>query len=87
MDMDTRLYLPWRTSKDLRSITGNSAQRHVAAWMGGEFRGHMDTCVCVAESLKRSTLSNQNIVDRLYPEYKCRSLKKCKFLCIFINYF
>ena len=33
MDMDTLLYLTWRTSKDLLSSTGNSAQCHVAAWM------------------------------------------------------
>ena len=39
MDMDTLLYLTWRTSKDLLDSTGDSAQCHVAAWMGGEFRG------------------------------------------------
>ena len=39
MDMDTLLYLTWRTHKDLLSSTGNSAQYHVAAWMGGEFGG------------------------------------------------
>ena len=52
VDMDTLLYLTWRIHKDLLSSTGNSAQCHVAAWMGGEFGGGMDTCVCVAESLK-----------------------------------
>ena len=36
MDMDTLLYLTWRTSKDLLDSTGDSAQCHVAAWMGGE---------------------------------------------------
>ena len=40
-DMDTLLYLTWRTSKDLLDSTGDSAQRHVAAWMGGEFSGYM----------------------------------------------
>ena len=39
MDMDTLLYLTWRTSKDLLHSTGNSAQCHVAAWLGGEFGG------------------------------------------------
>ena len=39
MDMDTLLCLIWRTSKDLLDSTGNSAQCHVAAWMGGEFGG------------------------------------------------
>ena len=35
MDVDTRLYLAWRTSKDLLSSTGKSTQCYVAAWMGG----------------------------------------------------
>ena len=39
MDMDTPLYLTWRASKDLLDSTGDSAQCHVAAWMGGEFGG------------------------------------------------
>ena len=39
MDMDTLLYLTWRTSKDLLDSTGSSAQGQVAAWMGGEFGG------------------------------------------------
>ena len=36
MDMDTRLYLIWRTSKDLLHSRGNSAPCQVAAGMGGE---------------------------------------------------
>ena len=39
MDMDTRLYFTWRTSKDPLSSPGKSAQCHVAARMGGEFGG------------------------------------------------
>ena len=39
MDMDTLLYLTRRTSKDLVYSTENSAQCHVAAWMGGESGG------------------------------------------------
>ena len=35
--------------------------------------GIKDTCVCVAESLKLSTLSSQNTVDHLYPEFQIRS--------------
>ena len=31
--------------------TENSAQCYVAAWMGGDLAGTIDTCVCVAESL------------------------------------
>ena len=36
MDMDTRLCLTRRTSKDRLDSKGNSAQCHVAAGMGGE---------------------------------------------------
>ena len=39
MDMDTRLDLTWRTSKDLLHSSGNLAPCHVAAWLGGEFGG------------------------------------------------
>ena len=37
MDTHTLLYLKWITNKDLLYSTGNSAQCHVPAWMGGEF--------------------------------------------------
>ena len=37
IDMYTVLYLKWITNKDLLYNTRNSAQCHVAAWMGGEF--------------------------------------------------
>ena len=39
MDRYTLLYLKWITDKALLSSTGNSAQCHVAAWMGGESGG------------------------------------------------
>ena len=45
------LYLKWITNKNLLYSTGNSAQCYVAAWMGGEFGGELDTCICMAESL------------------------------------
>ena len=38
-DMYTLLYLTWMTNKDLLHSTGKSAQRYVAAWMGGETKG------------------------------------------------
>ena len=38
------------TNKDLLYSTGNSAQGHVAAWMGGEFRGEWRH-VCVQLTL------------------------------------
>ena len=37
--MYTLLYLKLITNKDLPYRTGNTAQCHVAAWMGGEFGG------------------------------------------------
>ena len=51
MDMHTLLYLKWIINKDLLYSTGNSAQYYVAAWMGGEFGGKMDTYIRMAESL------------------------------------
>ena len=45
----TLLYLKWIANKDLGHSTGNSA--YVAAWMGEEFAGRLDTCVCMAASL------------------------------------
>ena len=52
MDMNTLLYLTWRTSKDLLDSTGNSAQCHVAACLGGEFgEGGEWIRICMAESL------------------------------------
>ena len=39
MDMYTLLCLIRVTNKDLLYSTGNSAQCHVAAWMGGKFGG------------------------------------------------
>ena len=51
VDMYTLLYLKWITNKFLPYSTGNSGQWYVAAWMGGEFGGRMDTCICMAESL------------------------------------
>ena len=37
--MYTELYLEWITNGNLLYGTWNSAQCHVAAWMGGEFGG------------------------------------------------
>ena len=36
MDIYSLLYLKWISNKDLLDSTGNSAQCHMAAWMGGE---------------------------------------------------
>ena len=51
MDMHTLLYLKWIANEDLLYSTWNSAQCYVAAWMGEEFWGRMDTCIYMAESL------------------------------------
>ena len=48
MVMYTLLCLKWITNKDLLNSTGNSAQCHVAARMGGGFGGEW-TRVCMAE--------------------------------------
>ena len=53
-DMDTLLYLKWITNMDLLYSPGNSPQCYMAAWMGGEFGGKMDTCICMTESLRFS---------------------------------
>ena len=46
MGMYTLLYLKWITSEDLLCSTGNVAQYHMAAWMGGEFGGEwLHVCV------------------------------------------
>ena len=63
MDMYTRLYLKWIINKDLLYSTGNSAQCHVAAWMGGEFGGEWihvymaETLHCPPETITTSLIS------------------------------
>ena len=47
----TLLCLKWITNKDLPYSTWNSAQRYVAAWMGGEFGGEWIHAYLTAESL------------------------------------
>ena len=39
MDVCTLLYLEWITNKNLLCSTGNTAQCHMAAWIGGELGG------------------------------------------------
>ena len=55
-DMDTLLYLTWRTSKDLLSSTGNCAQCYKPAWMGGKTGGeridiYAESIGCSAETI------------------------------------
>ena len=51
-DMYALLCLKWITNKDLLHSTGNSAQCHVAAWMGRELGGewihvYIYTCIYI----------------------------------------
>ena len=72
INMYMLLYLKWITNKVLLYSTGNSAQRYMAAWMGGEFRGRMDTCMYyTAESLCYSLETVTSLfVNQLYPNTK-----------------
>ena len=68
MDRYTLLYLKWITNKDLLYSTGNSAQCHVAAWIGGEIEGeciHVYVCLSPCAVLLRL---NHNIVNWLYSK-------------------
>ena len=68
MDMDTRLCLTWRTSKDLLSSTGNSAQYSVITlWSPGGRMGEgigresgmdMDTLLCLTWRTSKDLLSS-----------------------------
>ena len=48
------LYLKQITNQDLLYNTCNSAQCYVPGRMGGGVWGRMDTCMCMAESLRYS---------------------------------
>ena len=37
--------------KEKNCLAHGTLLSYVAAWMGGEFVGRMDTCICMAESL------------------------------------
>ena len=68
MDMDTLLYLTWRTSKDLLSSTGNSAQCSVITlWSPGGRMGEgivresgmdMDTLLCLTWRTNKDLLDS-----------------------------
>lgn len=45
-DVYTLLSLKWRTNKDLLWTTGNSAEHHGPAWMGGEPGGDGSVYAC-----------------------------------------
>ena len=68
MDMDILLYFTWRTSKDLLSSTGNSAQSSVITlWSPGgrmgegivrEFGMDMDTLLCLTWRTSKDLLDS-----------------------------
>ena len=75
MDMDTLMYLKWRTNKDLLYSTENSAQCHVAAWMGAGFRGEWThVYVCLSPFAVYPKLSQH--CELATPQYKIKSFKK-----------
>ena len=43
---------------------------NMTAWMAGGVWGRIDTCIYVAESLRRSPETITNIVYRIYPNTK-----------------
>ena len=65
INMYTLLYLKWITNKDLLYSTGNSAQCHVAAWMGEQF-GREWIHVYVWLSRFAVHWNYHNIVNQLY---------------------
>ena len=71
MDMYMLLCFKWITNKDLLYITGNSAQRYVAAWMGGEFgREWICVLICLAESLRCSPETITTLLIGYTPMWK-----------------
>ena len=80
MEMYTLLYLKWVTHKDVVCGTGNSAQCHVAAWMGEGVGGEW-IHVCVWLSTFLFTWNCRNIVNRLYSNLKKKVQNKKKRMC------
>ena len=74
--MYTLLYLKCITNKDLLYSTWNSAQCYVAAWMGGELRERMDTCICKAESLCCSLETITTLSVGYTTKYNKKLIKK-----------
>ena len=81
LDMHALLYLKWITSKDLLLSAGNSAQRHVAAWMAGEFGGErIQACAWLSSLAVHLKLSEHCWLAVI--QYKIKSLKeKFSLMC------
>ena len=68
MDRCTLLHLKWITNKDLLDSTGNSAQCHVAAWIGGEVEGECIHVYVWPSPCAVHLKLNHNIVNWLYSK-------------------
>ena len=74
MDIYALLYLKWITNKDLLYSTWNSAQCHIAAWMGGKFGEERYMCI-MAESLHCSPETITTLfVNWLHPNIQNKKL-------------
>ena len=58
------------SNKNLLYGTGKCDQRYVAAWMGGGVWGRMDTCICMAESLRCSPETITTLLISYTPMHK-----------------
>ena len=67
MDRYTLLYLKWLTVQVLLDSTWKSAQCYVAAWMGEEFRGRMNTCICMPKFLCCPPKTNTSLLIGYIP--------------------
>ena len=74
MDIYTLIFFKWITNKDILYNTWNSAQRHVAAWMGGVFGGEWIRILCMAESRGYSP----EIITTFFIDYTAIQNKKLK---------
>ena len=76
MDVYTLLYLK-RLTKNLLYSPGNSAQCHVAAWMGGKFGGGWEqVCAWPSHSAVHMTPSQHNTANQLQSKTKFQSFHK-----------
>ena len=73
IDIYTLLHLKWTTNKDLLYSSGDPAQCHVAAWMGGEFGGEWPHVICMAESLCCPPETITTLSANRLPQYKLKS--------------
>ena len=76
MDMYAMPYLKWITIKDLLYSTGNSAQRDVPAWMGGQFGGECMCYVWLSPFAVHLKLSQHCLLSNYTPTQNKKFFKK-----------